>query len=266
MSDAAELLAAYDAQLRANVPDRLPEGLTYERDGPVLRWHGAAGRGFALYRDLGGLDGAELDELIARQVRAYAERGESFEWKLHGHDRPEDLPERLRAAGFAPEEEETIVIARVADIAGAVQLPDGVSLREVTARADLERIEALERTVWGEDHGWLPDMLESEQRADPEGLAVVVAEAAGEVLCAAWARFERGTDFVTLWGGATLPGWRGRGIYRATVTHRANLAADRGFRFLEVDASSDSRPILERLGFTPVTTTTPYVWSPPVGA
>ena len=37
----------------------------------------------------------------------------------------------------------------------------------------------------------------------------------------------------------------------------------RGFRFLEVDASSDSRPILERLGFSAVTTTTPYVWSPP---
>jgi hypothetical protein len=29
-----------------------------------------------------------------------------------------------------------------------------------------------------------------------------------------------------------------------------------------VDASSDSRPILERLGFIAVTTTTPYVWSP----
>jgi hypothetical protein len=31
-----------------------------------------------------------------------------------------------------------------------------------------------------------------------------------------------------------------------------------------VDASDDSRPILERLGFVAVTTTTPYVWSPRV--
>jgi GNAT superfamily N-acetyltransferase len=76
-------------------------------------------------------------------------------------------------------------------------------------------------------------------------------------------RFERGTDFATLWGGATLPAWRRRGIYRATVAYRASLAAERGFRFLQVDASSNSRPILERLGFTAVTTTTPYVWSPP---
>jgi hypothetical protein len=28
-----------------------------------------------------------------------------------------------------------------------------------------------------------------------------------------------------------------------------------------VDASEESRPILERLGFVAVTTTTPYVWT-----
>ena len=92
---------------------------------------------------------------------------------------------------------------------------------------------------------------------------IVVAEAAGAITSAGRVRFVRGTEFATLWGGATLPGWRGRGIYRATVAYRANLAAERGFRFLEVDASSDSRPILERLGFIAVTTPTPYVWSPP---
>ena len=39
-------------------------------------------------------------------------------------------------------------------------------------------------------------------------------------------------------------------------------AVELGFRYLETDASDDSRPILERLGFRAVTTTTPYVWSP----
>jgi len=63
-------------------------------------------------------------------------------------------------------------------------------------------------------------------------------------------------------GRATLAAWRGRGIYKATVAYRAGLAAGRGYGLLEVDASDDSRPILERLGFVPVTTTTPFVWSP----
>jgi GNAT superfamily N-acetyltransferase len=265
--DVAELLAAYDAQLRARVPDRLPAGVTVERDGPLVRFSGLGDRGFVGYRDLGGLGGTDLDELIARQVRVFAERGESFEWKVHGHDRPADLPQRLRAAGFVPEEEETVVIAPVSAIAGPPQLPAGASLREVTDRGDLDRIAAMERAVWDDDQSWLAESLEAERDADPDALTVVVVEGGGEVVCAGWVRFERGTDFATLWGGSTLPAWRGRGLYRATVAYRANLAADRGFRFVEVDASSGSRPILARLGFVAVTTTTPYVWSaPPVPA
>ncbi len=260
--DPAGLLAAYDAQLRVRVPERLPSGEAVERDGPLLRFMGGAGQGWVLYRDLAGLEGTALDELIARQVEVFAARGERFEWKLHGHDRPADLPERLRAAGFVPEEQETIVIGPVAQIAVPPVLPDGVSLREVSERADFERIGAMETRVWADAHNWLPDMLESERTADPDSLAVVVAESGDNVVCAAWIRFEQGTEFATLWGGATLPDWRKRGIYRATVAYRATLAAERGFRYLEVDASDDSRPILERLGFVAVATTTPYVWSP----
>jgi GNAT superfamily N-acetyltransferase len=263
--DVSKLLAAYDEQARARVPDPLPRGVTVERDGPLLHFLGLAGRGFVVYRDLGGLESADLDELIARQVEVFAERGEPFEWKLHGHDRPKHLSQRLRAAGFAPEETETIVIAPVTEIAGEVRLPEGVLLREVTSRADLLRIAALEQAVWGNEgqEHWLVDMLESERAVDPGALAIVVAEAGPTVVCAAWIRFEGDTEFATLWGGATLPEWRRRGIYRATVAYRARLAAGRGFRYLETDASEDSRPILERLGFTAVTTTTPYIWSPP---
>lgn len=261
----AELLAAYDAQLRDRIPDPMPVGLQAERDGPLVRMVLPRGEGFVVYRDLDGLDGDALDALIARQVGFFAARGERFEWKFHGHDRPADLPDRLRAAGFIPEEQETVVIAPVAAITEATGhpvLPHGVTLRAVTERRDFDRIGAMETEVWGEEHASLADMLEGEHAVDPDSLTVVVAEAGGRVSCAAWVRFERGTDFATLWGGATLAEWRRRGIYRATVAYRAALAAERGFRLLEVDASDDSRPILERLGFVAVTTTTPYVWKP----
>jgi|SRR3954469_4203398 len=266
MPDVSELLAAYDAQVRDRVPDPLPLGVTVERDGPLVRFFNLGGRGFVMYRDLAGLEGTDLDELIARQVEVFAERGERFEWKQHGHDRPADLAQRLCAAGFVPEETETIVIGLAAEIAGEVRLPEGVLLREVTDRADLLRIAALEEAVWGESdqESWLVEMLESERAVDPDALTIVVAEAGATVVCAAWIRFERRTEFATLWGGATLPEWRRRGIYRATVAYRASLATARGFRYVETDASDASRPILERIGFVAVTTTTPYVWSPPV--
>jgi GNAT superfamily N-acetyltransferase len=261
---AADLLAAYDAQLRARVPERLPEGEVAEWDGPLLRFHGGAGdQGWVLYRDLGGIDGDELDELIARQVAFFRDRGERFEWKYHGHDLPVDLPERLLAAGFAPEPTETIVIASVDAIASEPAVADGIELREVTERSDLERIAVMEHEVWGDEHGWLADMLEGERNVDPESVTIVVAEDGDRVVCAAWIRFDPATEFGTLWGGATLPEYRRRGIYRATVAYRANLAQARGKRYLETDASDDSNPILQRLGFVPVTTTTPYIWSPP---
>jgi GNAT superfamily N-acetyltransferase len=241
----------------------LPAGVTRERDGPLLRFFGFSdAHGFIGYRDLGGIDGTALDELIARQVEFFAQRGERFEWKLHGHDRPPDLAARLRAAGFVPEEEETVLIAPVGRIAVESSLPEGISLREVTERRDFERIEALERAVWGDASHTVADDLERERAADPEAIAFVAAEAGDAVVCAGWVRFQAGTEFATLWGGSTLPAWRSRGIYRAVVAYRAQLAAAHGFRYLEVDASSESRPILERLGFAAVTTTTPYIWSP----
>ncbi|NJD30213.1 MAG: GNAT family N-acetyltransferase [Chloroflexi bacterium] len=261
--DPQSLRRRYDDELRAHIAPRLPAGVVVGRDGPLVRYSGFTWGGFVAYRDLDGVDGPALDALIARQVGYFGERGERFEWKLHGHDRPADLADRLIAAGFRAGELETIVIAPVPQVAAAPVVPPGVTLREVTSRADLERIDVLEGAVWGEDGAGYGTMLEAELDAgDPEGLAVVVAEAGDTVVCAAWIRFEAGTSFATLWGGATLPAWRGRGIYRATVAHRASLAAARGFELLEVDASDDSRPILERLGFLPVATTTPYTWTP----
>lgn len=253
------MLERYDADLRGR-----PWGASSERDGPLLRTSGLPGGGFVAYRDLGGLDGDELDALIARQVAFFHERGEPFEWKAYGHDEPPDLEDHLRAAGLEPEERETVVVARLADIAGDVVLPDGVALREVKDRADLDRIARFEEEVWQDGHSrdWLAQALADELADDPSLLRVFVVEAAAAIVCAAWIRFERGTAWASLWGGATHADWRRKGIYRATVRHRANLALAEGFELVQVDASDDSRPILERLGFAAVTTTTPWVWTP----
>jgi hypothetical protein len=150
------LLAAYDAQLRGVVAGPLPEGVDVVRDGPLLRLTGFASGGFIEYRDLEGAEGAGLDELIARQVRVFAERAESFEWKTHAHDLPPDLPDRLRSAGLVAEETETVVIAPVSAVVAVPALPQGVVLREVSGRSDLERIAARSASLWGDDrNAWI---------------------------------------------------------------------------------------------------------------
>ena len=228
-----------------------------------MRLTGFGDRGFVGYRDLGGLDGDALDEVIARQIRFFSERGRGLRVEAARPRSPGRPRGEAPRSGFrAGRDRDRGDRASRRSLSRPV-LPDGVAIREVTERTGMERIAALEEAVWDDDHGWL-DALWDEREADPEGLRIFVAEAGGStVVCAGWVRFPSGTEFATLWGGATLPEWRGRGIYRALVAERARLAAERGCRYLEVDASDDSRPILERLGFRPVTTTTPYIWSPP---
>lgn len=260
-SGPAGLLQAYDENMRG-APPNPPEGVHYEWDGELLRVVGQF-RGFVTTpRDV-GVRGAELDELIARQRDHFAARGEAVEWKTRGHDLPADLTDRLRAAGFVPEEREAVLIGRAEEMAADPVLPDGVTIRQVTAEADLRRIAVVESEIWGEDWSWLGDDLMARVATAPDEIAVFVAEAGDEVVSAAWLVFRTGTEFAGLWGGSTLAAWRGRGIYRALVATRARLAVARGSRYLQVDASDDSAPILRRLGFHAVTTTTPYVWTPP---
>lgn len=141
-------------------------------------------------------------------------------------------------------------------------LADGVTVRRVSDDADMHRIAEMASEVWGDDRSWLAAELIDRVRSGAGQTVVVAADARGRMVSAARLEFEPGTEFAGLWGGSTLAAWRGRGIYRALVAHRARIAAARGIRYLQVDATEDSRPILQRLGFTAVTATTPYVWKP----
>ena len=85
-----------------------------------------------------------------------------------------------------------------------------------------------------------------------------VAEAGGRVVSAGRLEPVADSDFAGIWGGATLPDWRRRGIYRALTAARARSALARGKTLIHSDSTEHSRPILERAGLVKVSTTTPY--------
>ena len=105
---------------------------------------------------------------------------------------------------------------------------------------------------------WLRDMLAREMTAAPDSLHVYVAFADGAPAATGWLRFAPGSRFAGLYGGSTLPAFRGRGLYRALVARRIRDARERGYPYAVTDAGPMSRPILERLGFEALTSTTPY--------
>ena len=94
----------------------------------------------------------------------------------------------------------------------------------------------------------------------PKKAVAVVAVVDGRPVSGGRVDFEDGVEFAGLFGGVTLPEYRGRGLYRATVAKRAELARERGYHWLYSDALPTSRPILERLGFVAITTTTPWTF------
>ncbi|GAA3570261.1 GNAT family N-acetyltransferase [Amycolatopsis ultiminotia] len=261
MRQATRLLAAYDTELRPAELTRPEPGLRLSTDGPLTRLTGGRRGLVAGPPDL-GVHGADLESLIARQCAFFAARGEEFEWKTRGHDRPADLPERLLAAGFTAEPTETVLIAPAEAIAATTPPDDGVRVREASGPDDLLRIATLSARVFGHDEAAVAADLLARARADTGITTHVVAEVDGRFVSAARLELVPGTGFAGLWGGATLPGWRGRGLYRALVAHRVRVARAHGVRYLLVDALPTSRPILQRLGFVAVTTTTPYARLP----
>jgi len=256
-----QLLDQFHRQIRLRGREDEPTpGIVQDTDGPVVRRYPEhPGTSYCMVECPRGL-GDDPGHWISRQVEFFSGRRDRVEWKTYSYDEPVDLTDRLTAAGFVAEPAETLLLGEVAGLIHDVDLPPGVRVRAVSSDADLARIDELMKAVWGPDRG--DGSLTQEMRANPGALDVVVVEesADGPVLCAGWLRYSTGTDFASMWGGSTLSEWRRKGLYRATVTHRAGLARERGYRFMRLDTSPDSRPILERLGLRAVATTTPYIF------
>jgi hypothetical protein len=259
---AASALAQFNLQVRQGTRQEEP-GAVVEADDTIVRWVSASDQGSS-WITWSRLNEQNADAVIAAQVAFFAGRRQQFEWKLYDYDQPADLAARLLAAGFVPDDEEVVMVAEAAQVAAQVPLPPGVQLREATGEAGIAQLFEVHQLAFGSSEPHLRQSLLTQLREAPQSLGMVLALAGDEPVCAARIEFSPGCDFAGLWGGGTVPAWRGRGLYRATVGYRARMAVARGYRYLQVDALPTSQPILTRLGFVPLARTTPYIWDPDV--
>jgi len=166
-------------------------------------------------------------------------------WILDPDTRPADLAERLLAFGLEPMPELAVMV-----LAAAHELEPPVpgitfidGLRDFATYKLAAEIQA---DAFG--GGVVPGLEARWEELEPaQNRHLVLACAGGEPAAAGWAWItSQGTQ---LNGGASRPGYRGRGLYRATVWERLRLARAAGSAGLTVQAAPSSRPILERLGF-----------------
>ena len=250
------VLAAFDEQIRRRPEPDAPDR-HIEHDGSVVR-SVPVGDGWAgvTWCDL---DPVSADSVIAAQISRFATLSRPWEWKQYSYDQPPDLSDRLLAAGFTPEPTEALMVAEIADLTLDVPPPAGVELLSVVDRQGVEALVRVHDEAFGGDHAEIGRTLLAALERRSSTTAAVVGWAGQTPMTAGRVEFHPGTDFASLWGGGTLPAWRGRGAFRSLVAYRAALASARGFRYLQVDASPESRPILHRLGFVELATTTPFM-------
>jgi GNAT superfamily N-acetyltransferase len=257
----ALLLSAYDSQLRGEA--EAPGAIDVCRLGPLWLLTSARGRGFITYRDLGGADAAEVRRLVAAALQHFRANGSvaSVEWKTRGHDQAPGLHDALIDSGFVAEEPESIMIGEARLLVADVALPAGVTLRKIESAHDVARMCALQADVFG-DPDPAPETEATLRRLSArDGMELWIAEAGSEVISAGRLEPVAGSDFAGIWGGATRPEWRGKGIYRALTAARAKAALVLGKTLIHSDSTADSKPILEMAGLVKVSTTTPCRWT-----
>jgi hypothetical protein len=203
---------------------------------------------------------ATAEDAIREQVSYFESIGQDFEWKVYDYDRPPDLKERLGSYGFIVEEAEAIMMLDLEDAPEILRQPVLHMVQRIIQPEKLVDVQAIEQQVWDEDFSWVIDYLGGALSHYPEQMSVYVAYIDARPASAAWTYFPEHSQFASLWGGATISGFRKHGLYTALLAVRAQEAKARQVRYLTVDASPVSRPILEKFGFEMIAYSYPCKW------
>ncbi|MGI5274407.1 DUF2716 domain-containing protein [Nonomuraea sp. CA-218870] len=260
MDDVAEvpemLLSVFESQLRGLVPQDVPWGAVVERDGSLVRTHYGT-HGTVDHTDPAGDD---LAEVIRRQQDLFAARHEPIEWKVYAHDSPL-LGESLRAAGFIPGPERSLLVADIADVPSPEVLRPGMRVRH---RLSGERERLLSRAADAPEQRRPLSEMEADGMARGTGseMEILVLEHDGRILDALWIERVGGTDFAAI-GGITGPRrellqaaaawaeWRGLRVFRPRTP-----------RYLVAEAPDSLVPAYVATGFHEIAQVSTYRWAP----
>lgn len=252
----SQTIALYDQDQRKDVeyPDMRREVMSN-----VVRHidTSGTGEGTVIYSQL---NEANAEDTIREQVRYFESIGQEFEWKVYDYDRPSDLKERLAAYGFIVEETEAIMILDLENAPEILWQPVRLNVQRIIDPEKIADVRTVEQQVWDEDFSWLAQYLGKALRHYPEQMSVYVAYIDGQPASTAWTYFPKHSQFASLWGGSTVSDFRKQGLYTALLAVRAQEARARQVRYLTVDASVMSRPILEKFGFEMIAYSYPCKW------
>jgi GNAT superfamily N-acetyltransferase len=198
---------------------------------------------------------ADLASTVGAEVERSRRCGCTLEWQVYGHDSPETLSRVLESHGFRAGEPAAVMALELSILPHC--LGHGLEVRRIRDAATLQDYELVLTLSWGRsDFAEHRAFLQMYLERWPEHSAVFVGYLGGVPVSCGRVLLNPGTQFAHLAGGATVPEQRGRGFYSRLVAVRAEAARGSGARFLSVDASGASEPVLAKLGFRTITAVT----------
>lgn len=245
-----------DQRINIEYPDMrkdvLPQVTRFVRPAP--------GMSFILHSRV---DEHNADGVIAEQIAYFAAINQAFNWKVYDYDTPSDLYDRLLAQGFEGDDPEAIMVLDLDEAPEALLAPVTADVRRLTQRDEIKDAIRVESQVWSGNFDWMTNRLGSHLEM-PGYLNLYVAYVDNEPASTGWIYFHPGSEqFASLWGGSTVERCRGRGLYTALLAVRVQEARRRGYRYLCIDASPMSQPIVARHGFQLLTYARDCEWQPP---
>jgi hypothetical protein len=252
----SQMIALYDQDQRKDV--EYP-GMRREVTPNVVRHIDISGsrEGTVIYSQL---NKADAEDIIREQVLYFESIGQDFEWKVYDYDQPPDLKDRLVSYGFLVEEAEAILMLDLEVAPEILWQPVLHNVQRIKNPENLSDVLTVEQQVWDEDFSWLVEYLGEALGHYPERMSVYVAYVDEQPASAAWIYFPEHSQFASLWGGSTISGFRKQGLFTSLLAVRAQEAKARQVKYLTVDASPMSRPILEKFGFEMIAYSYPCKW------
>ena len=252
----AALLALYDDTMRRNariagcareITPTVTRCTTTTGSQRYLMWHDFRESGVATSVDA---------ELAA--VRGYAK---VLMWKLYAHDSTHDeLREQLIDRGYEEHDRCTLMAMPVQALIDALTVAQRnasptFTVRELVTVTDLNAYQDIWDDVWPDapNSRYVDDYRALIEKHEP-GIAFFAGFDGENPVTSGYMFHAPGAPFALLCGGTTKAAWRRQHAYTRMLTVRAHAALDRGADYLAVEASAESKPILERLGFVALST------------
>jgi len=249
-----ELRQAYNHYLRQNDPSPGYERQALEH---LIRYRMIdEDFGFVLWQDFANLDDETIETEITTQMDYFKSINAEFEWKVLDYDEPLDLRDRLKARGFNVtfEDSEAVMVLDLEKAPARLLETPTLDVRKITL-ADIDHAHHVRQAAFPDTPPRAGEYIKYMLETHPDMMSMYVGYD-GDIPVAQgrinYSTSDAQNPFVSIWAGGVLESHRGKGYYTALLQARIQEARERGYRYMVIDATETSRPIVTKFGFVQI--------------